>query len=94
MGSKISYLNILCVTEQWFDRAVKPDFFLKPVQINKHIKELIEASAQPVSTAAPSWQEYIVRTHELVSQQCSGYDAERRIQHVANCLSSKNQIAK
>lgn len=62
MGSKISYLNILCGTEWWFDRAVKPDFFLKPAQINKHIKEITEASAQPVSTTAPSWQEYIITT--------------------------------
>jgi len=92
MGSNISYLNIQRESEQRFDRAVKPDFFLKPAQINKHIKELTEASAQPVSTAAPSWQEYTVRSHEPASQQCSGSDKER-IWHVASYLSSKNQMA-
>jgi len=92
MGSNISYLNIQHESEQRFDRAVKPDFLLNPEQINKHIKELKAAPAQLASTAAPSWQEYTVRSHEPASQQCSGSDKER-IWHVASYLSSKNQMA-
>lgn len=58
MGSKISYFNILYVTEQRFDRAVKPDFPLNIEQINKHIKEIKEAPEQPSCTAVLSRQEH------------------------------------
>lgn len=92
MGSNISYLNIQHESEQRFDRAVKTDFLLSLEQINKYIKELKAVPAQLASTAAPSWQEYTVKSHEPASQQCSGKDKER-IWHVASYPSSKNQIA-